>query len=242
MKPFCYCFSSRKKYIDLLELIQMDDLAMQSYLGGVELLIFTSKQLPVDSQSEFFQLSWYDTFCFFFFGMVTCIIKGIAVQKEYTETLRKTYLWLLEELICKMYISLKSARLLHQSSSVNTYFWPILIWEIQRLGLKYGLLEECKTQWRIVWQRWEFPVPVWWYLTLVIHFLDLLVIMQCYFLLDALLFSLVAFQYMSSMLVDSVFFSFFFLYKILFTIHTEKKRNHSSKVWMRGLIEKKMNM
>lgn len=32
----------------------MDDLAMQSYLGGVELLIFTSKQLPVDSQSEFF--------------------------------------------------------------------------------------------------------------------------------------------------------------------------------------------
>lgn len=56
MEPFCYCFNSRKKYVDLLELIQMDDLAMHSYLGGVELLIFTSKQLPVDSQSEFFSI------------------------------------------------------------------------------------------------------------------------------------------------------------------------------------------
>lgn len=57
LKPLCYCFSSRKKYVDLLELIEMDDLAMQCYLGGLELLIFTSKQLPVNSQSEFFQLS-----------------------------------------------------------------------------------------------------------------------------------------------------------------------------------------
>ncbi|OVA02138.1 hypothetical protein BVC80_8787g2 [Macleaya cordata] len=41
---------SKEKYSSLLNLIEMRDLAMQSCLNGVELLIFTSKQLPADSQ------------------------------------------------------------------------------------------------------------------------------------------------------------------------------------------------
>ncbi|XP_077214431.1 PHD finger-containing protein 6-like isoform X2 [Tasmannia lanceolata] len=42
--------SSKRKYCCLLELMEMQDAALQCCLGGVELLIFTSKQLPVDSQ------------------------------------------------------------------------------------------------------------------------------------------------------------------------------------------------
>ncbi|XP_077222986.1 uncharacterized protein LOC143856600 isoform X2 [Tasmannia lanceolata] len=42
--------SSKMRYFRLLELIEMQDLALQSCLGGAELLIFKSKQLPMDSQ------------------------------------------------------------------------------------------------------------------------------------------------------------------------------------------------
>ncbi|PIA57662.1 hypothetical protein AQUCO_00600415v1 [Aquilegia coerulea] len=40
----------RKKYNHLLEMMEKQDLSMHSHLNGVELLIFTSRQLPVESQ------------------------------------------------------------------------------------------------------------------------------------------------------------------------------------------------
>ncbi|KAF5205175.1 RING/FYVE/PHD zinc finger superfamily protein [Thalictrum thalictroides] len=40
----------RKKYNHLLELMEKQDLSMHSFLNGVELLIFTSRQLPLESQ------------------------------------------------------------------------------------------------------------------------------------------------------------------------------------------------
>ncbi|XP_058080202.1 uncharacterized protein LOC131228522 isoform X2 [Magnolia sinica] len=54
--------SFKAKYIRLVELIEKHDLAMRSCLDGVELLIFTSKQLPMDSQRLNMQIYLWGVF------------------------------------------------------------------------------------------------------------------------------------------------------------------------------------
>ncbi|KAL5709738.1 hypothetical protein ACHQM5_020392 [Ranunculus cassubicifolius] len=54
---FC---SSRENYNRLIELMEKQDLSMRSHLDGVDLLLFTSRQLPIESQLSLF--------CFFFWG------------------------------------------------------------------------------------------------------------------------------------------------------------------------------
>ncbi|KAK9277190.1 hypothetical protein L1049_006729 [Liquidambar formosana] len=48
--PPCQSFPSRKKYSNLLKFIEKNDLVLRSRMGCVELLVFASKQLHVDSQ------------------------------------------------------------------------------------------------------------------------------------------------------------------------------------------------
>lgn len=53
LKTSPFFVRSKEKYICLLEHVNSHDCALQSQIGDIKLQIYTSKQLPADSEGKF---------------------------------------------------------------------------------------------------------------------------------------------------------------------------------------------